>query len=252
MTKLLSLLVGLLLGTPAFAAQVLIVADEFPAMNILAARLQAEEHLESQIVAQTNLPASLTPFAAVLVYIHKDLREEAAGAFIAYAKAGGRLIALHHSISSGKRKNKEWFPFLGVSLPTGDVTAGGYQWTEGVTLSLVNLAPAHFITTNKLAYPERIAWTNAPAVPGGDALPGFTLPHTEVYLNHVLTGPRTLLLGLRYTDAKTGREWCQTHAGWIKPAGRGWVVYLMAGHSALDFENPLYSRLVANAVVFPE
>ena len=39
-----------------------------------------------------------------------------------------------NSISSGKRKNARWFPFLEVSLPEGDLNQGGYKWIEGVTL----------------------------------------------------------------------------------------------------------------------
>jgi type 1 glutamine amidotransferase len=81
-------------------------------------------------------------------------------------------------------------------------------------------------------------------------LPGFTLHDSEVYLNHKLLEPRTVLLGLRYKDEKTGKVWMQEHAGWVRPAGKGWIVYLMAGHSAKDFENPVYSRLVINSVIW--
>lgn len=230
------------------AGEVLIVADEFPAMEVLSARLKTDADVTARIVAQTNLPAELAPFPAVIVYIHRDLQPTAERALIDYTLAGGKLIALHHSISSGKRKNKDWFRFLGVTLPTGPVSAGGYQWTEGVTLSLVNLAPDHFITTHKITYPERI-----PFAPPGESerrLPGFTLTESEVYLNHVLSGPRTLLLGLKYTDAKTGQVYQQRHAGWLKPAGKGWIIYLMAGHSARDFEDPVYGRIVSNAVIW--
>jgi len=59
---------------------------------------------------------------------------------IGYAQEGGRLIALHHSISSGKRTNEQWFSFLGVDLPKGDVAGGGYIWIEGVTIEVANLA----------------------------------------------------------------------------------------------------------------
>lgn len=81
-------------------------------------------------------------------------------------------------------------------------------------------------------------------------LPGFTLEDSEVYLNHFLTGPHTVLLGLRYTDEKTGKVWMQGHSGWVRPAGKGWIVYLLPGHSAKDFENPAYARIVMNAVIW--
>ncbi len=241
----------LLLNWDAFgASEVLIVADEFPAMEVLAAKLKAEENIASKIVWQTNLPADLSGFAAVIVYIHRNLEEPAENAFIAYAKAGGKLIAVHHSISSGKRKNKQWFPFLGVSLPEGDVTQGGYKWIEPVNLEVVNLVPEHFITTHRVKYPAQIPYRAEPGQGSERSLPGFTLKESEVYLNHVLTGPHTLLLGLKYADRKSGKVYMQNHAGWLKPAGKGWLIYLLPGHSALDFQDPTYARIVLNAVVF--
>lgn len=231
-------------------ADVLIVADEFPAMQVLAEKLKAEENINSKVIAQKDLPENLSGFQAVAVYIHKDLSESAENAFIAYALGGGKLILLHHSISSGKRKNAHWFSFLGVSLPEGDVNHGGYKWIEGVSLELVNLNPNHFIMTNKVTYPERIGYTNANAsLPRGD-LTGFKLNESEVYLNHVLDPSRTLLMGLKYTDQKSGNLFVQSHAGWIKTAGKGTVIYLMPGHTKQDFENPTYGRIVLNAFVY--
>ena len=37
---------------------------------------------------------------------------------------------------------------------------------------------------------------------------------------------------------------------WLKPAGRGWVIYLMPGHRWSDFENGAYGRIVLNAIIF--
>jgi len=234
----------------AAVADVLIVADEFPAMEVVAAKLKSEEHINSKVISQTNLPASLAPFQAVIVYIHRELSEQAETAFIDYTKAGGRLVVLHHSISSGKRKNPHWFPFLGISLPEGDVRSGGYKWIEGVTLSLVNLNPAHFIMTNKVSYHESITYVSTNAVVPDGRLPGFTLVDSEVYLNHVHTEPRARLMGLRYVDAKTGVTYMQDTTGWTKPAGKGLIVYLMPGHRKEDFENPAYARIVLNAVIY--
>ncbi len=251
MKSVLAVLFALIAPGMLFAGgEVLIVADEFPAMQVLADQLKAETDVPIRIVGQTNLPANLSSFAAVLVYIHRDLAETAEKAFVTYTDAGGKLIVLHHSISSGKRKNRQWFSFLGVTLPEGDVSRGGYQWTEGVTLQIVNLAPDQFITTNRVSYPERVAFQSPAVGPETKTLPGFTLTDSEVYLNHVLDGPHTLLLGLKYTDGKTGRLFMQTHAGWFRPDGKGWIVYLMPGHSARDFENPAYRRIVVNAVLW--
>jgi Trehalose utilisation len=242
------LLVGLFTFSHSVSAEVLIVADEFPAMQVLAEKLKAEENISSKVIAQKDLPENLSGFQAVAVYIHKDLSESAENAFIAYAMGGGKLVLIHHSISSGKRKNAHWFSFLGVTLPEGDVNHGGYKWIEGVSLDLVNLNPNHFIMTNKVTYPERVAFASAnPPIRGSVA--GFKLDDSEVYLNHVLDPSRTLLMGLKFIN-DSGTPFMQSHAGWIKTAGKGTVIYLMPGHTKRDFENPTYGRIVLNAFVY--
>lgn len=225
------------------AAEVLIVADEFPAMEIVARHLQQATGMASQMVTQDRLPADLSKYAAVIVYVHRKLADAPAQAMVDYTCNGGRLVALHHSISAGKRDNKHWLPFLGVDLPKADLEQGGYKWIEGVPLQVVNLASDHFITTHKVPYEGKIAYR-------GEDRPGFTLEHSEVYLNHTFTGPRTVLLGLKYTDAKTGKTWMQDTAGWLKPSGKGWIVYLMPGHRAEEFQHPAYRQIVLNAVLY--
>jgi hypothetical protein len=249
MHRALALLAGFLLVASGLASDVLIVADEFPAMETLAARLKEAENRDAVIVAQTRLPPELSLFRAVIVYVHGDLDAGAEQALIEYTRAGGKLVVLHHSISSGKRKNAQWLKFLGVELPAGDPNQGGYRWIESVTLEIVNLAPTHFITTNRVSYPAQIAYASNETRPT-KPLPGFRLEDSEVYLNHRFTEPRTVLLGLRYADAKSGQVYQQDRAGWLKPAGKGWVIYLMAGHSAKDFDHPAYQQIVLNAVTW--
>jgi hypothetical protein len=230
--------------------KVLVVADEIPAMEVLAQKLKARENVSSLIVTQAAMPKTLAGFDAVIVYIHLGLNAAAEDAFIDYTKAGGKLIVLHHSISSGKRKNKHWFEFLGVALPEGAVDQGGYKWIERVTLDFANLAPGHFITTNRVEYPDRIPF----AIDGVSAAlgtPGFTLEDSEVYINHRFTEPRAaVLLGMRYPHAPAAKTYCQATGGWIKSAGKGWIIYLMPGHSVKDFENAAYARILANAVIW--
>lgn len=245
MFKLWRIVALLAVLTSSAAAEVLIVADEFPAMEVLARRLEREDQVRSQVVPQTDLK-DLARFSAVVVYIHRDLHPAAERAFIEYTQGGGRLVLLHHSISSGKRKNRDWFAFLDVALPAGDVERGGYKWIEDVTVEWVNLNERHPIMTNRIHYAQRVPF---PAFP--KPMPAFTLRETEVYLNHVLSGPRRVLMGLRYTDSQSGRVWTQETAGWIRAAGQGWVVYFMPGHSRQDFEDATYGRIVLNAITAP-
>ena len=234
-------LAALLLLTPVvFAADVLIVADEIPAMEVFAKSLQEGAGATSTIVKQTELPADLSGYRAVTVYIHKIIDEATEMACLKYAAAGGRLMLLHHSISSGKRKNREWLPSFGVVLPQGEFEQGGYKWLDPVDWELVNVNPASEITRRGVKYPGKTAYR-------GEEKPAIPLPHSEVYLNHELSGPRTVLLGLKYTGAKTGKSYMPDSAGWSRPAGAGWVIYFMPGHTVAEFQNPAYAQILVNA-----
>ncbi len=230
------------------AQEILMVADEFPAMEVLAKGLKTQEGLTSKIIAQTDMPSDLSGFQAVVVYIHKDLNAGSEEAFIQYAKNGGKLIVLHHSISSGKRKNKDWFSFLGLELPKAEEAAPAYEYIDDMNMDIVNLAPGHFITTHKVIYPEKIEY-QPEGVSKPKNLPGFNFPKTEVYLNHHLIIPRTILLGFKFTDPE-GKEWMQDRSAWWMKAGKGSVFYSQAGHYAEDFAEPTYARILANAVIY--
>jgi hypothetical protein len=234
----------LFLTAPTLAADgVLMVADEIPAMEVLAKQLKTRIGVGATIVTQDKLPADLSTYPAVLVYIHKDITESAETAFIAYAKGGGKLILLHHSISSGKRKNKSWFPFLNIELPDKPYADGGYKYFDPAAFDVINLAPTHYITTHEVTFPATAEYQ-------GGSRPSFPVVETEVYLNHVFTGPRTTLMGIRYRDKNTGKVYEQPSAGWYRPAEKGTVMYFMVGHNASDFDNPVYAQILANAVKF--
>lgn len=230
------------------AQDVLIVADEIPAMQVLSKALKAQEGIRTRVVFQNDLPASLTEYRAVIVYIHKDIDVGPEKAFIEYTKKGGKLIVLHHSISSAKRKNTDWFPFLGLDLPKKEVSEGGYKYVGDITMEIVNLAPTHFITSHKITYETLIAYTRE-GQSEEKQLPGFELQKTEAFLNHDLQKPRTILLGFKMKDS-TGKVWMQDRSAWWMPVEKGWVFYSQPGHTSTDFENPIYARIIANAVIY--
>jgi hypothetical protein len=213
---------------------VLIVADERPPMEVLARELAARARARSEIVTPDAVPPTLAGRPAVVMYVHKDLPEPAEQALLGYARAGGRLVLLHHAISSSKRANREWLPALGVTLPAGDVATGGYKYVDDATFEVENRARRDPVTTR--------------GVPYSRAGHSFTMRETEVYLNHVLDGPRTTLLRLRWKDPGTGTTWQQDTAGWRRPLGRGIVYYFMPGHKASDFANPSYAQILTNAI----
>ncbi len=107
--------------------EVLIIQDELPPIKVLADFLQEKDRLSVTIRDQASLPGDLSGYRAVLVFIHRDLQETTEKAIIDYTQEGGRLICLHHSISSAKAANKFYFGFLGVQLDKGPMAAGGIR-----------------------------------------------------------------------------------------------------------------------------
>jgi Trehalose utilisation len=227
------------------AEDVLVVADEFQAMLILTSHIQADTKLTCRIVGQTEMPQSLANYRAVIVYIHGDLLPHSEHAFIAYAQEGGKLILLHHSISSHKRENKDWFSFLHIDLPLGDLASGAYKYYAPVSFDIVNLAPGNYVTSHNVHYDKMIPYNDHP-------LPGTSFDDTEVYLNHKFNAPRTVLLGLKYRDPATGTVFMQDTAGWLMQTGKGMVFYFMVGHRPEDFNNPAYSQILSNAVQYSQ
>ena len=94
-----------------------------------------------------------------------------------------------------------------------------------------------------MKFPEKVMYE-------GKERPAFGVVDTEVYLNHVFGGPRTTLLGIKYTDKTTGKVYEQPTAAWYRPADKGMVFYFMVGHKASDWDIPVYAQIVSNAVRF--
>ena len=230
------------------AEDILIVADEVPAMEVLAGQFRTRANITSKIVLQTEMPDSLKAFKTVAVYIHKDINEGPEHAFLDYLKDGGKLILLHHSISSGKRKNKDWLPVFEITLPTTKFDEGGYAYFDPATFDVVDLAPGNFVTTHEVHYAKKVAYSTGGKGPEKE-LDAFSATDTEIYLNHQFDGPRTELLGLKWTEPKSGRTYTQDTVGWKKKVGKGDVYYFMVGHKAGDFEIPAYAQILTNAVV---
>jgi hypothetical protein len=110
-------------ASPQKPTEVLIIQDELPQMKVLAGFLQEKGHLSVAISDQASLPKDLSVYRAVLVSIHRDLQETTEKAIIDYTQKGGKLVCLHHSISSARAANKFYFGFLGVQLDKGPMAA---------------------------------------------------------------------------------------------------------------------------------
>ena len=241
----------------AAAGRVLIVMDEREQMETLARFLKDTGGLESTIVDQTSLPEDWSGFQAMIGYVHGTLLEATELKLIEYTRNGGRYVCLHHSISSGKTKNKHYFDFLGVRLPgiekAREPSQPGdhYAWREPAKFTVVNLTPGHYITSHNVTWPEKTSYRSSDAPDGEREYPAFTLDG-EAYMNHQFTDGRekTPLLGIKYLDDRNGVLYMQDREGWLKPSGKGWIVYLQMGHATREFQNPAVAQMVLNAVTW--
>jgi hypothetical protein len=251
------------LPAPARAAdgkRVLIVMDEREQMETLAAYLKDKAGIDSTIVDQKSVPEDWSHFDAVIGFVHGALQEPIELKIIEYTRNGGRYVCLHHSISSGKSKNKYYFDFLGVRMTEIDKArepaepGGHYAWREPVDLTVVNLNPAHYITSHNVTWPEKTRFLATGDGTNGTApereYPAFTL-HGEAYMNVLFTdSDKTVLLGLKYLDDRNNAQYMQQAEGWLKPAGKGWIVYLQPGHFTQEFQVPAVSQMVLNAILW--
>jgi len=157
--------------TPAAGQRLLLVHDNAKVTEPLVAFLKEHGGFDTLVVDQAHLPpaAEWSGFRAVLGYVHGKLLEPTELAIIDYTKKGGRFVALHHMVSSGKAENKYYFDFMGLRLedpknsPTPKEPGGNYGWytggkgepgkgEPGIEQTLVNLNPNHFITSNKVTW----------------------------------------------------------------------------------------------------
>jgi hypothetical protein len=237
-------------ASPQRPIEVLIIQDELPQMKVLAGFLQEKGNLSVTVRDQASLPRDLSAYQAVLVFIHRDLQETTEKAIIDYTQKGGRLICLHHSISSAKAANKFYFGFLGVRLDQGPMAAGGYAY-KASGWSLVNLNPHHYITSFQVDWGQTTAYTpsDSPSVEG--TYPSIRLADdSEVFINHKFTDGRetTVLCGIVYRDKETNRTYMQDRGAWIKQQGKGIIIYFMPGHAASDYQKNGISQMILNAV----
>jgi hypothetical protein len=234
------------------AAKLIIVADEMPAMGVLAEFLRTEGKYTVQCVQPKDLPKDLSGYFAVFQYLHGPMDAATEKALVAYALAGGRLVMLHHGLASARVKNPDLLKICGLAIPPRTDPKTPWRVIANVTFTLVNLAPRHYITSHGVTYDRTAEYKSSDdrALPA--ALPALDLPNTEVFLNQQFTDGRekTVLFGARCTDPATGQVHMQDRGGWYKAAGKGWVFYLQPGHLAADFKNRQYCQIIWNCLTW--
>ena len=225
--------------------RILIVADEWPQMDLLANTLLEHADYDIHKAEQDQVDFDLSAFDFVIMYVHKPLVPQAEQSLIDYTKDGGTLIVLHHGIASAKMQNPDWLDFLGIELFPRDHPEYPWGVIGQTTHTMVNLSPGHFITTNGIDYERNISFQSEYDSTFSGTFPAFDLPDTEVFLNQVFRGgQREVLFGFRIWDGSR----MQPTSGWYKRSGKGIVFYYQAGHSIADFENQNFIRVLMNTL----
>ncbi|MBI1390480.1 MAG: hypothetical protein GC154_18745 [bacterium] len=236
---------------PVFAGKVMIVADEWPQMDVFEKFLN-QNGFTAEKYEQKDMPKQLGAYDACIEFIHGAMADETAAALIDYANGGGRLVVLHHGVSSKKKATKGWYQFLGMDLDQSKDAENPYSWIHGVDLTFVNLQPHHYVTSHNVKYAETVEYKSSDQPSPVQKLPAITFHDTEVFINHQFTDGRekNVLFGYIFHNRETGETIMQDRSGWYKPAGKGWLFYFQPGHSVTDLENPNYSQIVLNAITW--
>lgn len=264
-------LLGLGLATAPVAAatadskQLLLIHDDAKVTEPLVAFLKAKGGFETLVVDQAHLPeGDWSGYRAVLGYVHGRLLEAAELRIIDYTKKGGRFVALHHMISSGKASNKYYFEFLGIQLDNPSASSSpvlpgaGYGWytggegEPGVKVAVVKLHPTHFIVTHDVEWGAPIRYQSSDALAVAKEYPAIVLPQAEAYMNHKFTDGRekTVLLGFQYTDPRNHAFFEQDRTAWFKSYGAGMIFYFQPGHFSQEYQNPNISQMILNAIIW--
>ena len=235
----------------ARSADLHVVGDEPVPMQALKRVLESGGHQVALFDQKEFAASNGQKPAAILMYVHGELEEAVGKRLIAFTREGGRLVILHHGIASAKNKSPYWMEFVGMEILPKN--APEYPWAVlyGVEFEMVNLAPAHPVTTQRVSYAGTTAYSRSvPPQSEEQKLSSFVVPNTEAYLNQRFRpGPeRTLLFGMKCKDPVGGAVYMQDTGGWVMRAGKGWVFYLQPGHFGRDFEVPQLRQVLLNCL----
>lgn len=211
---------------------------------------------------------------AIITYNKNCYSNTTVSALIEFTQKGGRLIALHHNISSMMMRQPKWLAFAKVQIEKGEHAKYPWSVMEGGDLFLFNLSPNHPITTNNVTFPDSAPiletygmkadasqWVLTHALTTVEMTkvsqertqPALKFHESEYFINHVLlpAPERVLLFGEYFIFPKKGKAFISANGGWMLPVGRGKLFYFMPGHSSHDY-NEEYCHIIKNALEFED
>ncbi len=231
-------------------SRVAFVSSEWEPLEPLLAFLRRQPRVEVvQTFEEAALPAELSEYRGVFMYVHPTLRPGTATKLIDYTRAGGRMIIVHHGIASSKTRNPDWLDFAGIRIAPRDDPDRPWRVIEHATHTFVNLSPGHWITSHGVEYEATQLF---PLGGQQKALPALRFHDTEVFVNqqHVGGRAKTILFGSHCIDPDSGAAILLPNTGWMEASGAGWVFYFQPGHQAQDFQHPRYQQILMNCLTY--
>lgn len=185
-----------------------------------------------------------------------------------YCANGGKLIALHHNVSSMMLRRPEWLDLMKINIVKGDDAEYPWSVIEGGDLYLTNLQPDNAITTKGIEYDSEVPMLKLSVDPTKKVLTheldesqqkefhsrekekAIEFKKSEYFINHLpLPEPnRILLFGIFFHDPESGREFISNNGGWKMPYKEGMIYYLMPGHSVHDYHEN-YCNIIRNCIL---
>lgn len=154
-----------------------------------------------------------------------------------WIEAGGALIALH---ASGDDTHKDWRWYDEVIV--GPEFVGHPADPQFQEARLVNLAPGHPVMEGIPAdWRHTDEWYSFDDVAKlGDAIALLGLDESTYRPANLLYGPRK--------DLRMGGPPSNHPIAWVRCVGKGRTFYSAIGHSHTSYDDPVYRRLLSNAV----
>jgi len=229
-----------------------IVSDDLEPLEPLVTFLRNQPLIGTvHTFGEDRLPADLSRYRGVFMYIHPTLQPGTADKLINYTQAGGRMIIPHHGIASSKTRNPDWLDFVGIRIAPRDAPDRPWRVVADTTHTFVDLCPEHYITSHGVVYSDKQLFSAGADAPE-TLLPALRFADTEVFVNqqHMTGRNKTILFGSHCIEPDSGHVICQPDTGWMEPIENGWIFYFQPGHRPQDFQHPAYRQILLNCLTW--
>ncbi len=252
----------------------MVVLTEWLTNNVPEFYFRMVQQWRFNLFMRRNVPA------AIFTYNKSLYKKKTVKNIIAFCEKGGKVIALHHNVSSVMLRRPEWLAFTDVDIKKGEKNPYPWSVIEGGDLFLLQLNSEDKIMKgvvlegdapelNQLAELQGLKPPENIHLEGDKRIVSFEIPpeiHAEVdalprapalvfkkseYFINLVLNPnpnRELLFAAYFEDPESGRRYFSANGAWKLPRGEGVLYYFMPGHSTWDFTEE-YCKILRNCLL---